>query len=111
MVNRQTVATVPRTGQDAVDRAFDVVAERINRLTRLAVILDGAQVTGIKPAASPTTLVIFHGLNRPYRGYIVTRQQNGTPSDLSETDSPDPSRELRLSFTGSTSIELDLWVF
>lgn len=107
--NRGISIAVPKTGDDATDRALQVLAEAVRRLGGPMTM--GTAIESVRPTSSPMTLTLSHGFGRPYQGWFVTRIQGGVVTSIVEDSSPDASRVLRLSYTGSVDAELDFWVY
>lgn len=100
----------PKTGNPETDKSLEEISDDVNRLIRP--LMRGQQSARLTTTASPQTLIVPHRLNRKYSGWLPVRVVGGTPTALHESaDQPFPDRELRLDFTGTVGISLEIWVF
>ena len=91
-------------GSDEVFRAQSNVEAAYGGLAK-TVLLDGVFLENI--TVNTTETLVEHKLNRPFRGYIICK--NNTFCDLKSTDTQDVTKFITLQ--ASATCVVSLWVF
>ena len=98
-----------KTSDERVDRNFAAVQSEIESMRG---IFSAATLhEGIVPAGASATIVISHGLGRPYRGWLCTRTEGDVALAEVTIIGGQRDRVLSLAYTGSATNKLSILVF
>jgi hypothetical protein len=95
----------PGTLTDEGTRLANSIDDYTRQLTQNP-LLDGRLIERVSITASAQNLA--HGLNRPWRGWIITRR-NGTASVYENSTQADNTKFITL--VGSGSVTVDIYIF
>lgn len=114
-VGTDKTITIPHTGDEATERAFDVVADAL-RNTQSDVERGRKWLTGVREAGitfvAATAQNVAHGLGRPHRGWRVERDFGAAVNALLETPllKTDPLYRTHIRLTSATACTVYLSV-
>jgi len=97
-----------RTDNAELEQVQDSVEKKFAELDGLA-ILNGKLIKDVE-ITNNVTNKIYHGLGRPYQGYIVTKIDEKVVVQVVTADDTEPDKFIPLSVVSYDAVA-DLWVF
>ena len=97
-----------RTDNAELEQVQDSVEKKFGELDGLA-ILNGKLLKDVE-ITNNVTNKIYHGLGRPYQGYIVTKINEKVVVQVVTADDTEPGKFIPLSVVSYDAVA-DLWVF
>ena len=97
-----------RTDNAELEQVQDSVEKKFGELDGL-VILNGKLLKDVE-ITNNVTNKIYHGLGRPYQGYIVTKIDEKVVVKVITADDTEPDKFIPLSVVSYDAVA-DLWVF